>query len=117
MRTAHSGAAGLEGARALRTEAVLLDIGMPGMDGYEVVRRLRQEPGLEGVLRVALTGYGQEEDRRRSRQATIGYHLVKPVDLRVSESPARRAGTNREVGSRCVFPITRHQTRLNDRCG
>jgi two-component system CheB/CheR fusion protein len=104
VRTAHSGAAGLEGARALRTEAVLLDIGMPGMDGYEVVRRLRQEPGLEGVLRVALTGYGQEEDRRRSRQATIDYHLVKPLDPRVSQSPARGPGPTREVGSRCVLP-------------
>ena len=78
--------------------AVLLEIGMPRMDGYEVARRLPQEPGLEGVVLVALTGYGQEEDRRRSRQATIDYHLVKPVDpeslkvLLAGREPSARSG-------------------------
>jgi two-component system CheB/CheR fusion protein len=96
VRTAYGGPAALEAARAYRPEAVLLDIGMPGMDGYEVARRLRQEAGLGGALVVALTGYGQEEDRRRSREATIDHHLVKPVDpealealLAGSELPAR----------------------------
>jgi PAS domain S-box-containing protein len=84
--TAYGGPAALEVARASRPEAVLLDIGMPGMDGYELARRLRQEPGLERVLLVALTGYGQEEDRRRSRQAAIDYHLVKPVDPETLEA-------------------------------
>jgi two-component system CheB/CheR fusion protein len=79
-RTAYDGPEALEAARAYRPEAVLLDIGMPGMDGYEVARRLRQEPGLERALLVALTGYGQESDRRRSREAGIDYHLVKPVE-------------------------------------
>ena len=58
--------------------AVLLEIGMPRMDGYEVARRLPQEPGLEGVVLVALTGYGHEEDHRRSRQSTIDYDLSSP---------------------------------------
>jgi PAS domain S-box-containing protein len=80
VRMAYSGPAALEAARALRPEVVLLDIGMPGMDGYEVARRLRGEPGLEKVLLIALTGYGNEEDRRRSREATIDHHVVKPVD-------------------------------------
>src|SRR5262249_33866753 len=71
VRTAYDGREALAAARAYRPEAVLLDIGMPGMDGYEVARRLRQEPGLERALLVALTGYGQEEDRRRSREAGI----------------------------------------------
>jgi signal transduction histidine kinase/CheY-like chemotaxis protein len=84
--TAYEGPAALEAARAHRPEAVLLDIGMPGMDGYELSRRLRQEPGLEGVLLVALTGYGQEEDRRRSREATIDYHMVKPMDPEALEA-------------------------------
>jgi two-component system CheB/CheR fusion protein len=86
IRTAYNGPAGLETARAYRPEIVLLDISMPGMDGYELARRLRQEPGLERVLLVALTGYGQDEDRRRSRQATIDHHLVKPVDPETLEA-------------------------------
>ena len=59
---------------------VLLDIGLPGMDGYEVARRLRGTPGFAGRVIVALTGWGQEEDRRRSREAGFDHHLVKPVD-------------------------------------
>jgi two-component system CheB/CheR fusion protein len=96
VRTAFDGPAALELARTCRPEVVVLDIGMPGMDGYEVARRLRQEPGLGSVLLVALTGYGQEQDRRRSREAAIDHHLVKPVDpqalralLARTESPAR----------------------------
>jgi signal transduction histidine kinase len=80
VSTAYSGPAALEAARAERPDVVLLDIGMPEMDGYEVARRLRQEPGLEQVMLVALTGYGREEDRQRSRQALIDHHLVKPAD-------------------------------------
>ena len=60
---------------------VLLDIGMPGMDGLEVARRLRQDLGLKQALLVALTGYGREEDRRRSQEAGFNAHLVKPVDV------------------------------------
>jgi CheY-like chemotaxis protein len=54
--------------------------GMPRMDGYEVARRLRQEPGMESTVVVALTGWGQEEDRRRSQEAGFDHHLVKPVE-------------------------------------
>lgn len=60
---------------------ILLDIGLPKLDGYEVARRLRQEPGGDGMILLAMTGYGQEEDRRRSREAGFDHHLVKPVDL------------------------------------
>ncbi len=80
VRTAHDGAAALDVARTFGPQVVLLDIGLPGMDGYEVARRLRREEGLKGVLLVALTGYGQEEDRRRSREAGFNRHLVKPVE-------------------------------------
>jgi two-component system CheB/CheR fusion protein len=69
VRTAHDGARALEEARAFRPEIVLLDIGLPGMDGYEVARRLRGEPGLERIVLAAVSGYGQEEDRRRSTEA------------------------------------------------
>jgi len=77
---AHDGPTALEIASARPLDVVLLDIGLPGMDGYEVARRLRKVDGMDRVLLVALTGYGQEEDRERSRQAGLDLHLVKPID-------------------------------------
>ena len=77
---AHNGPAALAAARAGPPETVLLDIGLPGMDGYEVARRLRGQAGLEKALVVALTGYGDEEDQRRAHQAGFDLHLVKPVN-------------------------------------
>ena len=68
-------------AAANPPDVVLLDIGLPRMDGYEVARLLRKQPGLEGAVLIAVTGYGQEEDRRRTREAGLNAHLVKPVDL------------------------------------
>ncbi len=82
VRTAHDGQSGLKAALSIRPQLVLLDIGLPGVDGYEVARQLRDEFG-RGVRLVAMTGYGQEEDRRRSRDAGFDRHLVKPVDLAV----------------------------------
>ncbi len=73
--------AALELLRELRPDVVLLDIGLPLVDGYEVARLCRQEPALDHVVLVALTGYGQEEDRLRSREAGFNAHLVKPVNL------------------------------------
>jgi CheY-like chemotaxis protein len=58
----------------------LLDIGLPGMDGYQVAERLRQNEALAGIRLIAVSGYGQESDRRRSEQAGFDHHLVKPVD-------------------------------------
>jgi CheY-like chemotaxis protein len=81
--TAHTGAAALEAARAVRPEVVLLDIGLPGMDGYEVARRLRDGAAGGPLLLAAVTGYGQEADRNRSRQAGFDMHLVKPVEPEV----------------------------------
>jgi two-component system CheB/CheR fusion protein len=96
VRTAYGGPEALEAARAYRPETVFLDIGLPGMDGYEVARQLRREVGLEGIVLVAVTGYGQEEDRRRSHAAAIDHHLVKPVDLAALE--AVLAARNPPVG-------------------
>jgi PAS domain S-box-containing protein len=76
-----SGAAALEHAGAALPDIVLLDIGMPGMDGYEVARRLRALPGSSQLRLVAMTGYGTPEDRHESKRSGIDYHLVKPVDL------------------------------------
>jgi two-component system CheB/CheR fusion protein len=81
VRVVHDGPAALEVAQAFRPELVLLDIGLPGMDGWEVARRVRKLPGLENPVLAAVTGYAQEEDRRRSAEAGVDYHLVKPVDL------------------------------------
>ncbi|HJT75642.1 MAG TPA: ATP-binding protein, partial [Gemmataceae bacterium] len=80
VRTAHDGAAALQAAEAFRPEVVLLDIGLPRMDGYEVARRLRDQVGLHEALLVALTGYGRDEDRRRAEEAGFDAHLVKPAD-------------------------------------
>jgi PAS domain S-box-containing protein len=80
VQVAHDGFAALEMARAFRPVIVFLDIGMPGMDGYEVCRRLRQQSGEDSLLIVALTGWGQEEDRRRSQEAGFDLHFIKPVE-------------------------------------
>jgi CheY-like chemotaxis protein len=75
----HDGTAALKRLTAQLPDIVLLDIGLPGLDGYEVARRLREHPGGTGVRIYAMTGYGQEEDRRRSLAAGFDGHLVKPV--------------------------------------
>jgi signal transduction histidine kinase/DNA-binding response OmpR family regulator len=80
VRVAADGAAAIGEAPRYAPEVVLLDIGLPGMDGYEVARWFRQESGLSDVLLVALTGYGQEDDRRRAREAGFDLHLTKPVE-------------------------------------
>jgi CheY-like chemotaxis protein len=64
-----------------RPSVVLLDIGMPGMDGYEVIRQARLQLENDNVMFIALTGWGQDADRRRSKDAGFAHHLVKPVDL------------------------------------
>jgi len=77
---AHDGPDGLELARRFRPDVIFLDIGMPTLDGYETARLLRQQPWGKDVLLVALTGWGQTEDRRRSQEAGFNHHLVKPAD-------------------------------------
>ncbi len=64
-----------------RPDVVISDIAMPNMDGYELAARLRQMPAMEGVVLVALTGYGQDTDRRRARESGFDFHLVKPASL------------------------------------
>jgi PAS domain S-box-containing protein len=92
VQIAHSGPQALELARDFRPEAVFLDIGLPGMDGYEVAQRLRAEPGLEGMLLAALSGYGQEEDHGRSRESGFDEHLVKPVGSEELQALLARVG-------------------------
>ncbi len=80
-RAAHNGAEALRLARDQRPEVVILDVGLPGMDGYEVARLLRAGAGGEEIRILMLSGYGSAEDRRRSEQAGCDGHLTKPVDL------------------------------------
>ena len=76
-----SGAAALEQGPQFRPDVVLLDLGMPGMDGFETAVRLRREAWGAGAVLIALTGWGQPEDMRRTREAGFAAHLVKPLDL------------------------------------
>jgi len=76
---AYDGPSALETAEQWHPEAVFLDIGLPGMDGYEVAEKLRELPNAKGAVLIAITGYGQEDDRLRSLRAGIDHHLVKPV--------------------------------------
>lgn len=78
-RVAGSGPDGVEEARRFRPEVVLCDIGLPGLDGYGVARELRRRPETAGTWLVAVTGYGHDDDRCRSREAGFDAHLVKPV--------------------------------------
>jgi len=80
VRTSYDGPGVLEAARSFRPQVVLLDIGMPGLDGYQVARRLRESPETRRALLVAMTGWGQEEDLRRSREAGFDHHLTKPFE-------------------------------------
>ena len=86
VEAVYDGPSALEAIERLHPAVVLLDIGMPGMDGYEVARRIHQRPDLQGILLVALTGWGQEEDRRRSQSAGFNRHLTKPPDIGVLQS-------------------------------
>ncbi|OFZ73476.1 MAG: hypothetical protein A2W04_02720 [Betaproteobacteria bacterium RBG_16_64_9] len=81
VEVAFSGADGLDKARAFKPELVLCDIGLPGMDGYEVARRMRADAQLRGATLVALTGYAAPEDIIRCTQAGFDSHLAKPPDI------------------------------------
>jgi signal transduction histidine kinase len=98
-RTAYDGPMALELAKQQPPEVVLCDISMPGMNGLEVAYRLRHELGLRDTLIVAVTGYGQEEDKRRSQQADFDAHLVKPVSLEILKELLAR-----EISPTCGLP-------------
>jgi CheY-like chemotaxis protein len=85
VQVVHDGLLALETIGSYRPYVVLLDIGMPGMDGYEVARQVRQQPEFKDLPLIALTGWRQEEDRRRSQEAGFNHHLVKPVDPDILE--------------------------------
>jgi len=81
VQVAADGPSGLALARQFRPDVALLDIGLPGMNGYELARRMREERSLEGTLLIAVTGYGQMHDRARASACGFHHHLVKPVEF------------------------------------
>jgi CheY-like chemotaxis protein len=80
-KVVHDGAAALESAATFLPQVVLLDIGLPGLDGYQVARQLRADPRHFDVRLIAVSGYGKEQDQQRSKDAGFDHHLVKPVDF------------------------------------
>src|SRR5205823_1726991 len=80
--TAYDGHQAVEMADSQRPEIVLLDIGMPKLNGHDAARLIRQQPWGKNMLLIALTGWGREEDRRQTEEAGFNHHLVKPVDAR-----------------------------------
>jgi PAS domain S-box-containing protein len=81
VRVAHTGPTGLAAALNFRPDVALLDIGLPELDGWKVAKRIRQQPNLQKIVLVAMTGYGQHLDRKRSQKAGFDHHFVKPVDF------------------------------------
>jgi CheY-like chemotaxis protein len=81
VQVVHDGLAALEALQRMRPDVMLIDIGLPGIDGFEVARRVRAQANSRSVLLVALTGYGRPDDRERTRAAGFDHHLTKPVQL------------------------------------
>jgi CheY-like chemotaxis protein len=81
VEVAHTGSSGVEAAQQFQPDVVLCDLGLPGMDGYQVAAALRQNPATANIRLIALSGYGQDEDLWRSADAGFNLHLTKPVDF------------------------------------
>jgi len=107
VRTAFDGLAALEAVEEFGPDAVVLDIGLPRLDGYEAARRIRARPQLKPLLLVALTGYGHEENRLQAQAAGFDHHLVKPVDLDVLQQlfAAHLRGSGRMGTGQARVPV------------
>ena len=96
VHATYDGLTAVEAAAAFRPDVIVLDVGMPGLDGYEAARCIREQAWGKDVVLVALTGWGQEEDRRRSEEAGFDHHLAKPVEpdalkrLLADRNPSKR---------------------------
>jgi len=85
-KIAHNGVQALGLAHEFQPDAMIIDIGMPGLDGHDLARRIRAEPWGKELLLIAASGWGQDEDKERSREAGFNLHLVKPVELETLEA-------------------------------
>ncbi len=111
-RVAHDGLEAVEAAERFRPDVVLLDIGLPKLNGYDACRRIREQPWGQKMLLVALSGWGQDEDRQKSRQAGFDQHLVKPADYgKLMKLLAECEGTARGTAVSCTLV---GQTSAND---
>jgi CheY-like chemotaxis protein len=97
---AEEGLSGLELLKKARPDIAVIDVGLPGLNGYDIARRFRAEPGSGAVMLVALTGYGTPEARERSRQAGFDHHLIKPVNVEALEE-IMRGQAPRDAGAGC----------------
>jgi two-component system CheB/CheR fusion protein len=95
VNVVHDGLSALAAAESNLPDVMLIDIGLPGMDGYELARQVRGKPALASIMLIALTGYGRDEDRDRATSVGFNYHLVKPVELDVLRSLVARADRRR----------------------
>ena len=100
VETAYDGEGAIAMAQRLRPDVILLDLAMPGMDGYEVRKRLRASRQGQEAFLVAMTGFGNEDDKRRTRAAGFDAHLTKPVELDALMALLNEARTRRDDGSR-----------------
>jgi CheY-like chemotaxis protein len=98
VTVAYSGSEGIQAAEKCQPHIVLCDIGLPALDGYEVARKLRESPTTAKACLIAVTAYGQEEDRRRSYKAGFDHHLVKPVDPDVLLRVLKLVGGSEAIG-------------------
>jgi CheY-like chemotaxis protein len=89
---AHTGPEAIATAMEFHPDVVFLDIGLPGMDGYEVAQRLRDDPALSASTLIAVTGWGSDEDRRRAAEAGFDFHLTKPLESSAVQTLLARAG-------------------------
>ncbi len=97
VHTVYDGSAAVEAAAKFQPDLILLDIGLPGLNGYEAARQIRSERGDNDLILVALTGWGSEEDRRRAREAGFDAHLVKPVDFDALEKILEKSSASHKT--------------------
>jgi len=98
VQTADCGLTALQLAHTFQPEVIVLDIGLPGLNGFQVAQRLRAQPDMKNVALIAMTGYGQEADRQRSKEAGFDFHLVKPVEpQKLQELIAMLVGQTRSL--------------------
>jgi CheY-like chemotaxis protein len=101
VATAYDGLGAVEAATTFRPDLVLLDIGLPRLNGYDAARRIREQHGGDEMVLVALTGWGQAHDRRRSKEAGFNHHMTKPVDLEALQKLLNALPSTAAVSSGC----------------